>query len=314
MQGNSRQRRRRLGLFALGCAALGLMALALQLNRTQLWEEQAAYAGWHVQSHVPTGRCRLLDPEGDLRRAGWGGACAEALARVRVAQGLEPASGHLVVLLHGMGRSPWIFGRMEGALRAAGYETVALAYPSLTRDLEEHARHLEAFLGRLEDVERVSFVTHSLGGIVLREALGREAAWRDRMELGRVVMLAPPNQGSALASVLDDWRLYHLIGGPAAGQLVAGSRFAAPPAEVEIGVIAGGRGGGRGGGKAAADGGQGGFNPFLTGDDDGILAVAETRLESARDFLVVPTVHTVIASAPETIQATLAFLETGRFR
>jgi triacylglycerol esterase/lipase EstA (alpha/beta hydrolase family) len=206
MQGNSRQRRRRLGLFALGCAALGLMALALQLNRTQLWEEQAAYAGWHVQSHVPTGRCRLLDPEGDLRRAGWGGACAEALARVRVAQGLEPASGHLVVLLHGMGRSPWIFGRMEGALRAAGYETVALAYPSLTRDLEEHARHLEAFLGRLEDVERVSFVTHSLGGIVLREALGREAAWRDRMELGRVVMLAPPNQGSALASVLDDWR------------------------------------------------------------------------------------------------------------
>ncbi|MDH3475439.1 MAG: alpha/beta fold hydrolase [Rhodospirillales bacterium] len=310
MQGDRKERRRRLGILALGCAVLGLMALALQLNRTQLWEEQAAYAGWHVRSHVPTGRCRLLDPGGDLRRAGWGGACAEALARVRAAQGLEPASGHLVVLLHGMGRSPWIFGRMEGALRAAGYETVALAYPSLTRDLEGHARHLEAFLGDLEDVERVSFVTHSLGGIVLREALAREAAWRDRIALGRVVMLAPPNQGSALASALDDWRLYHLIGGPSAGQLVAGSRFAAPLAEVEIGVIAGGRGSGEGG----ADGGQGGFNPFLAGDDDGILAVAETRLESARDFLVVPVIHTVIASAPESIQATLAFLETGRFR
>ena len=301
MNRNRKPLRRKIGAIALCCALAGLVLLGLQLNRTQLWEERGAYAGWHVQAHILTGRCRLLDRSGVVRASGTQDACSAALARIRADQGLEPVSDHMVVLLHGLGRSPWIFKKMETALQQAGYETVAVAYPSLTKDLEGHADHLQALLEGLEDVRRVSFVTHSLGGIVLREALAREAAWQERLEIGRVVMLAPPNQGSELASALDDWRLYHAIGGPSAGQMVKDTVFAVPPPHVEIGVIAGGRAGGDG------------FNPFLSANNDGIITVAETELRSASDRLVVPAIHTLIANHPETITATLAFLEKGRF-
>ncbi len=234
MTRNKKPLRKKIGVIALCCALAGLVLLGLQLNRTQLWEERGAYAGWHVQAHILTGRCRLLDRDGAVRASGIQDACSAALARARADQGLAPVSDHLVVLLHGMGRSPWIFKKMESALRQAGYETVAVAYPSLTKDLEGHADHLQVLLEGLQDVRRVSFVTHSLGGIVLREALAREAAWQERLEIGRVVMLAPPNQGSELASALDDWRLYHAIGGPSAGQMVKGTAFAVPPPQVEI--------------------------------------------------------------------------------
>ncbi len=281
---------------------IALAALAVQLDRTQLWEGRTAYAGWQVRAHVIGGWCQLVDPAGAVRHFGDGAECAAELQRLRADEGLRPESGHVVVLLHGMGRSPRLFATMEPALREAGYETIALAYPSLTRDIAGHARHLTAVLDGLEDVERVSFVTHSLGGIVLRQAVAGDADWRDRIALGRAVMLAPPNRGSALAAALEDWALFNAIGGPTAGQLADGSRFAAPPADFEIGVIAGGRGD------------RTGFNPALEGDNDGIVTVDETRLDAARDFLVVPAIHTFIADAPETIAATLSFLETGRFR
>ena len=103
------------GIIALCCLLAGLVLLGLQINRTQLWEERAAYAGWHVQEHVLTGSCRLLDPEAVVRVHGTEDDCSAALARIRSDQDLAPASDHLVVLLHGMGRSPWIFKEMESA-------------------------------------------------------------------------------------------------------------------------------------------------------------------------------------------------------
>lgn len=280
----------------------GGTALAMQMNRTQLWEDQAAYAGWRLQTHVWSGRCRLLDSEGDVRASGRGGHCAEALEHARREAGLRPAGDHLVLLLHGLGRSPRLFRRMERALQAAGYDAVAISYPSLTKDIAGHAAQLNLLLDRVEGAARVSFVTHSLGGIVLREALARKAGWRDRLALGRIVMLAPPNQGSELALALDDFRLFRLLGGPSAGQLVKGRRYADLPAGIEVGVIAGGTPGGAG------------FNPLLSANNDGVVTVAETGLSGARDFLIVAAPHTVIASDPEAIAATLRFLETGRFR
>jgi pimeloyl-ACP methyl ester carboxylesterase len=287
---------------AIGLLLAGLVALGVQVNRTQLWEDQTVYAGWRLQKHVLTESCQLLDRKNGTRAVGAGGDCAAVLSRARSTGALRPAGDHLVVMLHGLGRSPWLFRRMEAALREAGYEAVAISYPSLTRDVAGHAEHLRRVLDDADGVRRVSFVTHSLGGIVLREALAADSAWRERLELGRVVMLAPPNQGSELALALDDYRLFHLLGGPSAGQMVTGYRYADPPPDLEIGVIAGATPGGRG------------FNPLLSGNNDGILTVAETPIKGMRDFLVVPALHTVIAGAPETIAATLKFLESGQFR
>ncbi len=279
----------------------GGAALVVQVNRAQLWADEVIHAGWRVQTHVLIDHCRLLDRDGRARARGRGGHCAEALARARAEEKLQPASDHLVLLLHGLGRSPIVFAKMEPALRAAGYEAVAISYPSLTRDIQDHAAQLNRLLDSAEGASRVSFVTHSLGGIVLREALAREAAWRDRLALGRIVMLAPPNQGSELAAALDDFSLFHMVAGPSAEQLVKGRRYAALPSKVEVGVVAGG----------TPDGD--GFNPLLSANNDGVVTVEETKLASATDALVVPALHTFIANDPEVIAATLTFLDTGSF-
>lgn len=280
---------------------IGLAALVVQLDRTQLWADREVYAGWQVQQHVFFGACRLVDPERDTQLRGWGGECSAALA-LRKAEIPVPVGRHLVLLLHGMGRSPYLFRDMEQVLRQAGYQAVAISYPSLTDNIAGHAAQVEELLARAEGVERVSFVTHSLGGLVVREVISRKADWQSRMALGRVVMIAPPNQGSELAKAIAGFAPYHWIGGPSASEIADGPPFAALPAGVEVAVIAGGTPDGRG------------FNPLLSENNDGVVTVSETGLAGARDSLTVNALHTFIASAPDSIAATLEFLATGRLR
>ncbi len=296
---------RRRVLLLLTLAAL--IAAAVQLNRTQLWEDSQVYAGWRVQHHAVLPTCRLLDDRQRTRTRGLLGACAEALEQHKEKEGLVPRSPHLVILLHGMGRSPFLFRAMERDLRAAGYDAVAVSYPSLTKDIAGHADQLEQLLALSQDAERVSFVTHSLGGLVVRELLSREGRpltefWRRKLALGRVVMIAPPNQGSELAESVADLPPYHWIGGPSASEIADGPPFAPVSPEIEVAIIAGGTKGGYG------------FNPLLSEDNDGVVTVSETRLPGARDHIVVRALHTFITGDPQTIAATLNFLETGRLR
>ncbi|MEO3428616.1 alpha/beta fold hydrolase [Pelagibius sp. CAU 1746] len=284
-----------------------LIAGAVQLNRTQLWEDSQVYAGWRVQHHVMLPTCRLLDDEQRVREHGLFSACFDALQRFKRTERLAPRSPHLVILLHGMGRSPALFRAMERDLRAAGFDAVAVSYPSLTKDIAGHADQVELLLARARGVEKVSFVSHSLGGLVVREVLSREgdpitAIWHNKLKLGRVVMIAPPNQGSELAESVAGLPPYHWIGGPAAREIAAGPPFAPVSPEIEVAIIAGG-----------TDGGSG-FNPLLSENNDGVVTVSETRLPGARDHIVVPALHTVIAGDPQTIAATRNFLETGRLR
>lgn len=294
--------RRKRRFLVLLVSLLALAIGALQLNRTQLWEDTLVHAGWRVQHHVLVDRCRLLDRDQTTRASGWGGDCAAAFERIKLDEALAPESHHLVLLLHGMGRSTFIFRDMEAALHEAGYEAVAISYPSLTKDIAGHADQLEALLAGLEDTDRVSFVTHSLGALVVREVLNRGGPWRDKVDLGRIVMLAPPNQGSELAEALEPLPPYAWIGGPSAVEIAEGPPFAPLPADVEVAVISGGTADGRG------------FNPLLSGNNDGVVTVTETELSGARDRMTVSTIHTVIASAPETIAATLKFLASGQLR
>ena len=107
--------------------------------------------------------------------------------------------------------------------------------------------------------------------------------------------------GAVIGKALAPLPPYHWIGGPSASEIAVGGPFARLPEDVEVAVIAGGTGGW-------------GFNPLLPGDDDGVVTVAETELSGVRDRLTVAALHTVIAAAPETIAATMNFLEHGRLR
>ena len=207
-----------------------------------------------------------------------------------------------VILLHGLGRTRWSFWRVEQALRHDGYSVINLTCPSRTHSIEDLARdYLAPLIAAQGAAPRLHFVTHSMGGIVLRCYL------RDHPlpNLGRVVMLAPPNAGSELADRLKPTRLYRTVNGPAGQQLgTAGlPRELGPwPAGAgELGIIAGDRS----------------LNPlfssWLPGPSDGKVTVASTRLEGMTDFITVRSSHTWLAWRSDVIRQIRAFLHSGRF-
>lgn len=289
--------RRALRLWLSGLAVLPVAGLVL-FAELQLWQDEAFAGGWRLQQQAVTGRCRVLDPQGETLDSGFGGGCGPVFGKALAEA--APPEGELVLLLHGLGRTPAMFGKLKAALAAEGRTVVALRYRSLTEDVAAHGRWLNDLLDGHPSAAKVSFVTHSLGAVVLRAALAQEPAWRGKTALGRAVMLAPPNQGAMIARALDRWTPAGLILGPSLADVLGpGSLPAGLPEALPAAVIAGGCCGGRG------------FNPILPGDDDGIVRVAETRHAGAESLRIV-TFHSFIAGNPETIAATRSFLESGR--
>lgn len=245
---------------------------------------------------------RLRCPPRALRAAlALGLGCA--LAGPAAAGGPPPPSPpETVILLHGLGRSARSMAPLADALAERGYRVRSLDYPSRRASIDELADELAR---EVEDCcsrppVRVHFVGHSLGGILVRAYLART---RPPL-LGRVVLLAPPNQGSELADGLADHALLRWLAGPAAAELGTGDasvprRLGA--VDYELGVLTGDRS----------------WSPLrswlIPGADDGAVAVARARVEGMRDFRVVPETHTFIMRSPQVAQEVGRFLETGRF-
>lgn len=208
-----------------------------------------------------------------------------------------------VVLLHGLNRSWRAMGKMADALQLAGYSTVNVDYPSQQGRIEGLAP-LVVNSGldqcRLSGADKIHFVTHSLGGILLRYAHGNEPI----PDLGRVVMLGPPNQGSEVIDLTREWTVTKLFSGEAGMQLGTGDDdipALLAPVNFELGVVAG----------------TGTISPFMSAmlpnQDDGKVTVERTRAEGMADFLIVPVSHFAIMKNERVIENTMAFLQSGQF-
>lgn len=268
------------------------------LGGKQLWRDTFVHAGWRIQQSVLTKHHRLLDPR-DTRRA-WGTfkSTRRAFDAIRKQQRIKPPSKQLVLLVHGIARSTGTFSELKTRLQAAGYDTAAVSYPSTRDDIEAHAGGLERLLDRLEGTETVHFVTHSMGGLVVRHLLAANGRWTSKMTVGRIVMIAPPNQGSAVARAIQQFPPYALLYGASGQQLVPAVVAAMPVPSNPFIVIAGGTGDGKG------------FNPFLSGNNDGTLAVRETRLAGAARHHIVPAIHAKISNHRQTARIVLDELKT----
>jgi pimeloyl-ACP methyl ester carboxylesterase len=272
------------------------------LGGKQLWGDCFVFEGFRIQRNFLTGHHRLIDPQ--LRRRGRGtyAECRGRFERLREGSGLVRPSTHLVVLLHGIFRAAEGWRPMARALKTAGYSTAAVTYPSTRRGLELHADQVDEVLDASDDIETVSFVTHSMGGLVAREVLGRTGGWRERTKVNRLVMIATPNKGAAIADILVHLKPFRELAGPAATQLTTGYVDLLAKPSCPFGVVAGVRGDGKG------------YNPLLPGDDDMTVSAASALLEGAEDTLVVPgAVHTFIMQSPEVVGATVRYLSSGQF-
>lgn len=208
-----------------------------------------------------------------------------------------------VILLHGLGRTSWSMTKMERAFRLEGYSVWNKGYDSKKQTVEESARVVGDALEycRAEGKAQTYFVTHSLGGILVRYHFQDKVA----PEVQAVVMLAPPNHGSEVSDAYSDQLWFEWSIGTAGKQLGTGPESlpnTLKPISLSVGVIAG---------TVSSDPW---FNHLFAGPHDGKVSVESAKLEEMKDFITVPSGHTFIMNSNVVIEQVFHFFEHQSFK
>ena len=218
---------------------------------------------------------------------------------ITAAKGQTVTKADCVILLHGLGRTHRSMNKIGKHLRANGYFVVNKGYNSREATIPILAKSaVETALQACPSERTTHVVTHSMGGILLRQYLSTRGIPR----LGNVVMLSPPNQGSEVVDRTGNWLIYKQILGPAGRQLrTDGFVRNLPPADFTVGIITGNRT----------------VNPVLStmfnGENDGKVSVESSKLEGMTDHIVMPVNHTFMMRDKRVLQQIDHFLKFQRF-
>ena len=207
-----------------------------------------------------------------------------------------------VVLLHGLGRTRLSMHALQRDLESSGFCVWNKSYPSTKKSIAE----LSGVVGQsiAQCVEKnampIHFVTHSLGGILVRHYF----QYHGLENIGRVVMLGPPNHGSEIVDhCRDKWWFKRAVG--PSGQELGTESISLPnalePLNLEVGIIAG------------CKSSDPWFSRLFSTENDGKVSVASARLEGMKDFRVVNRGHTFMANSREVSRQVVSFLKTGMF-
>lgn len=210
-------------------------------------------------------------------------------------------SKETVVLLHGLARTSKSMVKMETALKAEGYHTLNIDYRSRHHKVELLAEQVrEQIIADANDATKIHFVTHSMGGILVRQ-IQKSAPIEN---IGRVVMLSPPNQGSEVIDKIGGQQAVKKVNGPAGNQLSTdpdGFIAQLGPVNFELGVLTGDRS-------------INWINScIIPGKDDGKVSIESAKVEGMSDYKVLHATHPMIMKKASVIMEVLLFLKTGHF-
>lgn len=272
------------------------------LGGLNLWQDVFFFQEWRIQYNILLKYHRLLDPQSGQLAFGTLQQCRDALERLKVERSIPPMRGRVLVLLHGFASNRLTMQNMACWFRRRGNYTavVNITYPSMWLRVDEEVKTIASIVQQLEGAERIDFIGHSLGALVLRSFLSKTEDPR----IGRLVQLCPPNQGADVARMAGQAQLSQNLSSGLVELMRDGDemlRYFGIP-KCPFGIIAGGTGDDKG------------YSSFLPGDDDGAVSVAATLLDGSADFLLIPDKdHAEIPNCVEAFEASEQFLNTGKF-
>jgi len=208
-----------------------------------------------------------------------------------------------IILIHGLVRSSRSMNKAASLFEKYGYRTININYPSRSKGINQLVKqYIQPIIENCEsrNYQQIHFLTHSLGGILLRAYLAKHTI----KNLGKTVMLAPPNQGSEIVDKLGHLTLYSILNGPAGSEL--GTNQHSIPKQLgeinfETGIMTGDKS----------------INPLLSllipGKNDGKVSVKRAQIDGMKDFLIVPHTHTFIMQRTGVIQQALFFIQNCCF-
>lgn len=271
------------------------------MGGAQFWSDSAVCGGWRVQRHAYFKISRLLNPKNRLVTIGSYERCQQIFNYLKIeGTAVWPRDRSVVFIIHGYGGLPSKFKPLSDALEAAGFTPVILTYPGLLQGVEQAADHLTTILNSLpRDMPKISFVAHSMGALVVREALARESAvWQEKLSLGKAMLIAPANQGSQLAGKISRLPSIGKIAIPGIKDLNPAQARNTPALNLPYAIIAGIKGDGRG------------YNPWMSGEDDGLISLDETYLPQADVTRRVKENHWSILRSRTVFDVTIDYLRS----
>jgi pimeloyl-ACP methyl ester carboxylesterase len=260
------------------------------------WQDVWVRGLWRVQVHCVNGQARALNQHGTRAASGSLESCIAHAARCVPPAGAKRAA----VLLHGLWNCPTVMAGISQALAAEDWTVANIRYPSRRLPLTAHGAAASRVARALAEdgAPEIAFIGHSLGGLVARTAMAQAKA--DGWQPGPLVLIGSPARGSAIAGRFHQMPGYKTVIG-ACGDAVtpAGAKTIPLPVSKEVLVIAGGTG-------------SRGYNPLIAGDDDGLIAVAETRMPGHETaFKRIQSLHKSLPLQPGTIASCCAFLHNA---
>ena len=216
---------------------------------------------------------------------------------------IENQATHKIYLIHGFGSVGLELEKIRNAINEKGYVNEIYTYHSLVDDVDLVGQKLFEKI-QSENFDSISFVTHSMGALVVRSLYEHIDSLTVFPFIHRIVMIAPPNNGSPVADFIAQFSFVKYIVGPNINNLTTNPVIGAgkyPLPTCEVGLIAG------------SYAGKKGFNIFIKGDNDGVLIPENTKMGIEKDVAFVKSWHVGLLFNKKVIKLVMTFLDKGRF-